>query len=162
MPDSSPHCNKTELAAILFFCNWLLGCWMELPFRVFNGSTVQRFNDSTVQRFSIAISCGSSTVRPCRFTSFIAKNAGRIARYWLPPAIGRERNVRNADQSSWKRSFPYLPLPPQVRLRPPAVPIRVELAPCATSTKFHPDIELLSPLSESCACPTFPLYAPLW
>src|SRR5215831_4242091 len=57
----------------------------------------------------------------CRFTSFIARNARRIARYWSAQRNGKEPNALIAVRRNFPRNCRSLPL------RPGALP-RVRLA----------------------------------
>ncbi len=61
-----------------------------------------------------------ATLIPCRFTSFIAKNATKIVRCWFVPAIGPGPNARTAGPRAWQRSSRCLPPqpPPPTGVRP--------------------------------------------
>lgn len=41
---------------------------------------------------------------PCRFTSFTVENAGKTAKSWSVPAIGKEQNARNAVRPNSRRN----------------------------------------------------------
>src|SRR6185437_15821980 len=53
----------------------------------------------------LVVFAGRIIVVTCPFTSFIAKSAGKTARFWSVPAIGKALNARNAAQRSSRRNF---------------------------------------------------------
>jgi hypothetical protein len=71
------------------------------------------FSGIAADALALELSTCAAILTACRFTSFIATNASRIAKSLFAPAIGPEPNARAAARRSWPRNFPFLLPPPR-------------------------------------------------
>lgn len=72
----------------------------------------------SLTRPGLRSAASSATLRPCRSTSFIARNASRTAKSWFARAIGKERSVPAAVRRSLRKSFPRSHPPVRVAAEP--------------------------------------------
>ena len=69
------------------------------------------------RRLALEVFGGGVIFELCRSTSFIAKNAGRTAKFSSVRAIGRARSARYAAPRSWRRNFRRSPQRTRAALR---------------------------------------------